>query len=145
MGETKQGNVMSEFESRLSAFAESGDMKTRIEEFIADAKKLKQPHAVALPLLKLLNTLLVVLAVMPKKDGRLLVQFFYEDAQNPDKNDSFHADVCHPDELSVQRIAKLIEKGRSALLAEYPQDTDAPLEIVILRLSLTLILNQLEG
>lgn len=134
---------MNEFESRLSAFAESGDLKTRIEEFIVDAKKLKQPHAVALPLLKLLNTLLVVLAVMPKQDGRLLVQFFYEDAQNS-KNDSFHADVCHPDELSVQRIADLIEKGRRALLTEYPQDTDAPPGIVILRLSLTLILNQLE-
>lgn len=145
MGETKQGNVMSEFESRLSAFAESGDMKTRIEEFIADAKKLKRPHAVALPLLNLLNTLLVVLAGIPQKDGRLSIQFFYEDEQNPCKSAGFHADTCHPDELSLQRIAELIEKGRRALLAEYPQDTNTPPGIVILRLSLTLILNQLEG
>lgn len=136
---------MNEFESRLSAFAESGDLKTRIEEFIADAKKLKRPHAVALPLLNLLNTLLVVLAVIPQKDGRLSIQFFYEDEQNPCKSAGFHADTCHPNELSVQRIAGLVKKGHYALLEEYPQNTEAPPGIYILRLSLALILNQLEG
>jgi len=128
----------------FSAFAEDGDIKTRIEEFIADAQKLQQSYAVALPLLKLLDTLFIVLAVIQKKDGQMLIQIYYEDAHNPSKNNGYHADICRPDELGVQRIAGLIEKSHRALLEEYPQDTDAPPGIVILRLSLTLILNQLE-
>lgn len=67
----------------FSAFAEDGDIKTRIEEFIADAQKLQQSYAVALPLLKLLDTLFIVLAVIQKKDGQMLIQIYYEDAHNP--------------------------------------------------------------
>ena len=128
----------------FAALMSDEDLKTHVEGFIADAQKARQPTAVALPLLKFVGTLLIALVAMPKADGRLLVTLFYNGSKNPEA-EGFHADICHPKELSVQRIIALIEKGYRTLQAQYPAEAEVSAETIILRQSLYLILQHLGG
>lgn len=126
----------------LASLMSDENLKTSVEGFIVDAQKMRQPAAISLPLLKVASTLLIALVAMPKADGRLLISLFHDSSQNPDGR-GFYADVCHPDELSVQHIAGLIEKGYRALMMQYPPEAEVSSEIIILHQVLHFILQQL--
>ena len=129
----------------LAAFMGEKNLKTSIECFVADAKKASQPTAIALPLLKLVSTLLIVLVAMPKEDGRILLTIFYGALDDTNGKNGFNADICAPEQLTLNRIVALLKKSQRDLQEHDSPDSKTSPQVIILRYALQLILQQLEN